>query len=61
MKGVTVKLSVRDESKPVFYQPRTVPHALRDGVAAEIVRPLKEGIIEKVSYSGYSHCGYSET
>ena len=54
MKGVTVKLSVKDGSNPVFYKPRTVPYALRDGVAAEIDRLLKEGIIEKVSYSDWA-------
>ena len=51
MKGVTVKLSVKNGSNPKFYKPRTVPYALRDGVAAEIDRLLNEGIIKKVSYS----------
>ena len=54
MKGVTVKLSVTDGSNPKFYKPRKVPYALRNGVAAEIDRLLKEGIIEKVSYSDWA-------
>ena len=54
MKGVTVKLAVKDGSKPMFYKPRAVPYALREGVATEIDRLLKEGIIEKVSYSDWA-------
>ena len=54
LKGVTVKLSVRDGSKPIFYKPRAVPYALRDGVATEIERLIKEGIIEKISYSDWA-------
>ena len=54
MTGITVKLAVKDGSNPVFYKPRTVPYALREGVAAEIDRLVKEGIIEKVSYSDWA-------
>ena len=52
MKGVTVKLVVKNGSKPIFYKPRAVPYALCDGVTTEIDR--LEGIIEKVSYSDWA-------
>ena len=54
MKGVTVKLAVKDGSKPIFYKPRGVPYALREGVTTEIDRLVKEGIIEKVLYSDWA-------
>ena len=54
MKGVTVKLSLKDGRNPVFYKLRTVPCALRDEVAAETDRLLKESIIDKVSYSDWA-------
>ena len=42
---------MKDDSKPVFYNPRVVPYALRGDVAAEIDRLVKEGTIEKFFYS----------
>ena len=54
MKGVTIRLKVKEGSNPVFYKPRAVPYALRDGVTTELNRLVKEGIIEKVSYSDWA-------
>ena len=55
MKGVTIRLRVKEGSNPVFYKPRAVPYALQDGVTTELNRLVKEGIIEKVSYSDWAN------
>ena len=47
IKGVTVKLSAKDGSSPVFYKLRTIPNPLHDGVGTEI----RKRVIEKVLYS----------
>ena len=54
MKGVTVKLSVKHRSSPKFYKPRAVRYAFCKVVVAEIDRLLKEGIMEKVSFSDWA-------
>ena len=54
VRGLKVKLHVKDSAKPRFYKARPVPYALRDKVEAELVRLEKSGVIEKVQFSEWA-------
>ena len=58
VKGVTAKLQLKDNVKPVFQKARPVPYALRPTVEKEVEKELKkmedEGIIEPVKVSNWA-------
>ncbi|XP_046975644.1 uncharacterized protein K02A2.6-like [Vanessa cardui] len=49
-----IKLSLRDNVKPVFFKARPIAFALRDKVIKEIDRLVSLGILEPVEYSEYA-------
>ena len=52
VKGVTAKLHLKDNVKPVFQKARLVPYALRPAVEKELKKMEDEGIIEQVEVRG---------
>ena len=54
MKNVTAQLKLKSDASPKFFQPRSVPFAIRDAVGAEIDRLEKMGILEKVDHSDWA-------
>ena len=49
VKGVTAKLHLKDNVKPVFQKVRLVPYALRPAVEKELKKMEDEGIIERAT------------
>ena len=54
IKGVTAKLLLKDNVKPVFQKARPVPYALRPAVEKELKKMEDEGIIEPVEVSNWA-------
>lgn len=54
VKGITASIKLKDNAHPKFFKPRTVPYALKDQIAAEIVRLEKAGIVKKVDSSDWA-------
>ena len=54
VKGVTAKLHLKDNVKPVFQKARPVPYALRPAVEEELKRMEDEGIIEPMEVSNWA-------
>ena len=54
VRGVTVKLHVDPQARPKFYRPRSVLHAMREKVEAELGRLHQQGIIEPVQFSDWA-------
>ena len=54
VKGVTAKLHLKDNVKPVFQKARPVPYALRPAVEKELKKMEDEGIIEPVEVSNWA-------
>ena len=54
IKGVTAKLHLKDNVKPVFQKARPVPYALRPAVEKELKKMEDEGIIEPVEVSNWA-------
>ncbi|XP_029947498.1 uncharacterized protein K02A2.6-like [Salarias fasciatus] len=54
MKGITVKLQVKPDTKQCFMKARTVPYALRPKVDAEIERLVNIGVMEPVPHSEWA-------
>ena len=48
------KLHVKENARPKFFKPRSVPYAMRERVESEIERLEQEGVIEKVTYSEWA-------
>ena len=48
------KLTVRPDTPPKFFKPRSVPFALRDRVGSELDRLEREGVLERTSYSEWA-------
>ena len=48
MQGTKAKLFVKSDSKPKFFKPRPVPHALKGAIEQELDRLESMGVIEKV-------------
>ena len=54
MQGTKAKLLVKSDSKPKFFKPRPVPHALKGAIEQELDRLESMGVIEKVRYSEWA-------
>ena len=54
VKGVTAKLHLKDNVKPVFQKPCPVPYALRLTVEKELKKMEDEGIIEPLEVSNWA-------
>ena len=54
VKGITGKLHLKDNVKPVFQKARPVPYALRPAVEKELKKMEDEGIIEPVEVSDWA-------
>ena len=54
VKGVTAKLHLKDDVKPVFQKARPVPDTLRPAVEKELKKMEDEGIIEPVEVSNWA-------
>eukprot|EP00731_Ephydatia_muelleri_P005173 Em0002g1349a len=54
VRGLKVKLHMKDSAKPRFYKAHPVPYALREKMEAELVRLEKSGVIEKVQFSEWA-------
>ena len=54
MQGTKAKLFVKSGSKPKFFKPRPVPHALKGAIEQELDLLESMGVIEKVRYSEWA-------
>lgn len=54
MKDITVKLSVKADSKPKFLKARPVPYAIRPKVEADLDALVKNGVLDPVSGSEWA-------
>lgn len=54
MKDITVKLHIKQGSKPVFMKARTVPYAIREKVEADLDALVESGVLEPVSTSEWA-------
>ena len=54
MQDTTAKLYVKPNCNPKFCKPRSVPHALKEGVEQELTRLENLGVLEKVRYSEWA-------
>lgn len=52
--NIKVQLQVKEDAKPIFYKPRPVPYALRQGVEDELKRLVEIGVLEKVDFSDWA-------
>lgn len=54
IKGVQVKLEIEEDAEQKFFKPRPIPFALKDKVADELNRMVKNGVLEKIEYNDWS-------
>ena len=54
MKHFSAKLNVKEDVRPIFLKPRSVPFAIREAIEAELKRLESEGKIEKVPHSKWA-------
>ena len=54
MQGTKAKLFVKPDSKPKFFKPHPVLHALKGAIEQELNRLESMGVIEKVRYSEWA-------
>lgn len=54
IQGFDMNINSKEEATPVFHKAYTVPYALLEEVAPELVRLVTEGIISKLSYSSWA-------
>ncbi|KAI0232573.1 hypothetical protein LSAT2_017097, partial [Lamellibrachia satsuma] len=54
LKGMKVKIQVKDDATPRFHKPRPVPYALKEKVKKELIRLQETGIIEQVQFSEWA-------
>lgn len=54
VKGITAKLTLKENSHPRYLKARTVPFSLRETVEKELDRLESEGTLTKVSHSDYA-------
>ena len=50
----TAKLYVKPNCNPKFCKPRSVPHALKEGIEKELTRLENLGVLKKVRYSEWA-------
>ena len=48
------KLSVKEDARPKFFKPRSVPYALRDKVEYELDHLERNGVLERTTYSEWA-------
>jgi len=53
VRGVTAKVHVDPQARPKFHRPRSVPHAMKVKVEAELERLHQQSIIEPVQFSDW--------
>ena len=51
MKDVLVKIPVPSDTKPIFYNAKPVPYAIKEKVENELERLVMEGIFEPLEFS----------
>ena len=54
LKGFEVALTLKPEHQPKFFQPRTVPYALREKVEEELVRLEDSGVLSATQFSEWA-------
>ena len=54
LKDVKAKLYIKQGSSPKFFKPRSVPHALKEGIEKDLDRLENMGVMEKVRYSEWA-------
>lgn len=54
MQGTAAKIYIDTQAKPKFYRPRSVAHALRPKIEAELARLEQDGVIEKLQFSDWA-------
>jgi len=54
VKGVNAKLHDDLQARSEIYRPRSVPHAMKEKVEAELEHLYKQGIIEPVQFSNWA-------
>ena len=54
MRGISGKLYVEKDVKPIFFKARNVPYAMKDKVETEIERLRHEGVIVEVTHSEWA-------
>ena len=54
MKDTTAKMYVKPNCNPKFCKPRSVPHALKEGIEKELTRLENLAVLEKVRYSEWA-------
>ena len=52
--GIKTQLRIKADAVPKFYKPRSVPFALRIGIAEEIEKLEKQGVLKKIDYSDWA-------
>ena len=48
------RLRIKDGAQPIFFKPRPVPFALKEGITRELNRLEASGVIEKIEYSDWA-------
>lgn len=54
LKGVTATVQLKEDAKPVFCRPRSVPYAVREPIEKELDKMVADGVAEKVSHSDWA-------
>ena len=54
LKGITARLFLKDDARPVFCKARSIPHSFQEKVRAELDRLEEDGIISKVESSEWA-------
>lgn len=54
IKGMTAKITLREDSRPIFHRARPVPFAIRERVATELDRLVESGVMCKVNHSEWA-------
>lgn len=54
IKGITAKVEIKEDSKPIHMEPRKVPYALTERVNNELDRLENLGILERVKFADWA-------
>ena len=52
--NIEVHIHMKDDAKPVFYKPRPVLYAQKDGITEEVNSLVKAGVLYKVEFSNWA-------